>query len=238
MKAIKYIGFILFLCVAFDGHTQVWQDTLNKARKCYEDGKYKEALKYYKSLDTIAPKNVDLSQEKGQTAYRAGDFATATESFQRYADKQTDTKKKVRATLNTGSSQMKEKNFDGAIESFKTSLRLDPDNEKARQLLVEAKRLKKQQEEKEQKEKQDQDKKSGSGKDQNQDKNQNNQNNQNSQNQKDSKDQKSQDAKSGQLQDKQTERKLDELSRQEQGTKRRLEGGKGKKGGKTARKDW
>lgn len=232
MKGLKYIAFMFLLGLVGSVNAQPWQDSLNQARKLYNAGKYKEALKYYKSADSLAPKDLNLQQEKGQTAYKAGDYATAAKSFQQLADKQTNTKKKIAATNNAGSSYMKNKDYSNAIDSFKNTLRLDPENEKARQLLAEAKRLKKQEEQQKKKNQQQKEQQENNQKDQpkNPDQKKDGQEN--------AKDQKNQSAQNGQLQDKQTERKLDELTRQEMGTKRRVEGQKGKKGGKTARKDW
>jgi Ca-activated chloride channel family protein len=64
---------------------------------------------------------------------------------------------------------------------------------------------------------------------------QNNQDNQDNQNKPNKEQQQSNQSK---LQDKETERKLDELSKQEQAIKKRLNGSKGKKNGQQSTKDW
>lgn len=229
---------IISCVLTFNSFGQEWKDTLNEARRLYKKGNYKEALKYYKRAERLAPNDVDLSQEIGQTAYRANDFGTAAENFERQANTAETKQKEVSARTSLGESRMKQQDFQSAVDTYKQILRLDPDNEKARQRLVEAKRLLEQQK-KEQQNKQDKE---------NKDNQNNNQNQQNQQNQeKDSKDkqqnqqnQKSQEQKSEQkkLQDKETERKLDEFSKQELNTKKRLDGSKGTTGGKRARKDW
>lgn len=235
-----YHRIILFL-VAFApsvGLSQNWQDTLNTARKAYNAGHYKEALKYYKSADKLAPNNVDLSSEKGQSAFKAGDFETAVESYKDATHTVKSKNQKVKAYTNLGNAQLKNKEFGAAVESLKEALRNDPSSEKARQLLAEAQRLKKKQEEeakKNEQKKQDEQKQQQGNKEQQQQK-QSGQSNQNQQNQ-DSKSQKS-DQQNGQLQDKQTDRKLDDLQRQEMMTKKRINGSKGKKGGSSAGKDW
>ena len=238
---MKTVLIIVSCVLTFTSFGQEWKDTLNEARKLYKKGNYKEALKYYKRAERLAPNDVDLSQEIGQTAYRANDFGTAAENFERLANNAPTKEKEISARASLGESRMKQQDFQGAIDAYKDVLRLDQDNEKARQRLVEAKRLLEQQK-KEQQNKQD--------KEQNQDKqNQQQNNNQNQQNQQNSKDkqqnqsqqnQQSQQQKSEQkkLQDKETERKLDEFSKQELNTKKRLDGSKGTTGGKRARKDW
>jgi tetratricopeptide (TPR) repeat protein len=196
---------------------QNWKDTLNQARKYYEQGKYKEALKYYKSAEQIAPKDVDLSIEKGQTAYKAGDYKTAAESFERKANSTTNMGQQQKMRSNLGESHMKQQNYQGAVEAFKEVLRHDSNNEKARQRLMEAQRLLKQQQQQQQQQQQ------------------NNQDNQDNQNKPNKEQQQSNQSK---LQDKETERKLDELSKQEQAIKKRLNGSKGKKNGQQSTKDW
>ena len=78
---------LTLLCfLTFNSFGQEWKDTLNEARRLYKKGNYKEALKYYKRAERLAPNDVDLSQEIGQTAYRANDFETAAENFERQAN--------------------------------------------------------------------------------------------------------------------------------------------------------
>lgn len=246
MKAVA----ILLLCFsAFSSFGQDWKEQLNEARKLYKKGNYKEALKYYKRADRLAPNDVDLSQEIGQTAYRADDFKTASEQFERQADKSETKEKEVRARTSLGESRMKQQDYESAIDAYKDVLRLDSDNEQARQRLVEAKRLLEQKNKKNNKPEQGKDNKDNKNQDQKKnDPGQNGQ--QDPKNQKDKKDQgqpkddqqnqSRQDQKGEQkkLQNKETERKLDEFSKQEQSTKKRLDGSKGTTGGKKARKDW
>jgi Ca-activated chloride channel homolog len=264
---MKSIVLLVVFAAAFAQNpawSQPWRDTLNRARSLYKNGKFEEALKYYKSAERLAPNDVDLSEEKGQSAYRAGDYSEAERSFRTAAGRQTDKKRKVAAYNNLGNSQLRQKNYGGAENAFKDALRIDPSNEKARQLLGEAKRLKKEEEEKQKKQQQQQ-----QNNQQNQENNQNGQqqqqngnqqqNNQQSQspNQQDRKNQQQQNqsgqqsgnkdsrdqqggssGKEQKLADKQTERKLDELMRQEMDAKKRLDGSKGNSNGKKAKKDW
>lgn len=240
---------IIACILAFNSFGQDWKEPLNEARRLYKKGNYKEALKYYKRAERLAPNDVDLSQEIGQTAYRANDFGTAAENFERQANNAETKEKEIKARTSLGESRMKQQDFQSAVDTYKKILRLDPDNEKARQRLVEAKRLLEQQK-KQQQQQQDKENKEQNNDKQNQQNNNQNQQNQDNKDQKnDSKDnqqnqnqqnQKSQQQKSEEkkLQDKETERKLDEFSKQELNTKKRLDGSKGTTGGKTARKDW
>lgn len=231
MKIMLNIA-VVFLC--FQCFSQDWESELNQARKLYKSGKYQEALKYYKSAEKLAPKDVDLSEEKGQTAYRAGDFKTASECYERQVNNTKSASDQQRAKTNLGESRMKAQDYQGAVAVYKDILRNNASNEKARQRLMEAQRLLKQQ----QQSQQDQKNQQNQQQQQNQEKkNEQNQANQNQQNQQK---ESPQQQTSGQqkLQDKETERKLDELSKQELNTKKRLDGSKGTSSGNKARKDW
>lgn len=234
-------------------YSQEWQDSLNQARRLYKQGNFKESLRTYKNSERIAPADADFSEEMGQTAYKAGDYKAAEENYERMAQRAKTNKDKQRAYSNLGEARMHTKNYAGAAESYKQVLRMDPGNEKARQGLMEAQRLDRLQQKQNQKnQQQDQPSKENQNQQQNQqqNQNQNQQQNQgqsqnNAQNQKDQQQQQNQNNNTSQnnapqkkLADKQTERKLDELSRQEAGTKKRLDGSKGKSSGKSARKDW
>lgn len=250
----KLLVLIVLFVVPNMVFSQDWKDSLNVARKFYKEGKYKEALKYYKSADKLKPNSVDLSQEMAQAEYRANEYENASKNYEKVAENSKNSKQKASVMTNSGTAKMKTKDYAAAEENFKQALRLDPSNEKARQQLVEARKARKKQEE-EQKNQQ-QKKQQNQPQDQKDQGNQQNQGGQqnkqgNSQNQqkgqqkpqdgqgdKNQKDQngKGQNGKS-KLGDKQTDRKLDELTRQEMGTKRRIEGSKGNGSG-TAKKNW
>jgi len=238
---------LLAVSISAAAFSQEWKDSLDHARSLYKKGKYNEALKYYKSAEQLAPKGVDLSEEKGQSAYRAANYAEAEQAF-RQATKQKDVKRKSAAYNNLGSARLKQQNFEGAQEAFKEALRLDPANEKARQNLAEAKRIQKEEEKKKQDEQNKQNQNQGQ---------QPQQNNGQPNGQPKPGDQQPKDGQGkpkpqpgqgdGQpkpgteqrkLEDKQTDRKLDDLMRQEMDTKKRLDGSKGTSNGKPAKKDW
>lgn len=250
MKLKTLLLLSLFFCFTVNGFSQNIQDTINAARRASNAGQYKKALKYYKSAERFKSKEVDLSQEMGQTAYKAGDFETAERCFDDLAAKSRTSKERSTHLTDGGISTMKSENYSGAEEKFKEALRNDPSNEKARQLYMEAKRLKKQKEDQEKKDQNKKDEKSDENKDQNKPKD-GNQNPKDGKNDKDGKNnkqdkssregdsqQKSKQSGDGSLEDKQTERKLDDLSKQEMDAKRRMNGTYGSQQGKKASKDW
>jgi Ca-activated chloride channel homolog len=250
MRLVQLI--IVLFCFSFSASSQnEWKDSLNVARKLYNQGKFKEALKYYKSADKLKPNDVDLSQEMAQAEYHAEEFEKAAKDYEQAASSAKTNKQKSSVLTNSGSAKMKQKDFAGAEDNFKEALRQNPNNEKARQQLVEAKRARKKQEEEQNKQNQkkpdpgQEDPKEGDEQNKGQNQQQKNQGNQqknqgkskpgDQQNQGDKQNENKSDK--GKLGDKQTDRKLDELTRQEMGTKRRIEGSKGNGSG-TAKKNW
>lgn len=242
-KLLITIVLILFGSIG-QAVAQDFIDTLNAARKASNDGYYRKALKYYKSAEGIKPKEVDLSQEMGQTAYKAGDFETAERCFDQLADNAKSGKQRSKHLTDSGISSMGGQNYQSAEDKFKDALRNDPSNEKARQLLMEAKRMRKQQEEEEQKKKdQEGDDESNPSDDNKQPNNGKNKGGDKKDGQNGKGDQKDPSKGDGQpqestLEDRQTERRLDELMKQEADAKRRMNGNNGSNPSKKADKDW
>lgn len=215
-------------------HAQSWEDSLQKGKQLYKEGKYPQAYATLLEAQKIAPEGVDLSKDIGNAAYRTGDYKTAKSAFKSAAANEESEMKRAEKWHNVGNSQMKEKDYAGAVESYKNALRVDPSNDKTRYNLAEAKRrLKKQQEEQkkenqENQENQDQNqnqKQNQQNQDQNgqsDDQKENNQNQQNQQNQ-NSGDQSAQES-SQKLSNKKTDRMLEELLKKEMETKRKVRG--------------
>lgn len=143
MKVVLFIAFILSTGLSF---SQEWRDSLEVARREYKNENYEEALKYYKSAQSKAPDNIDLSDEIGQSAYKSGDYATAEKIYQQNGGNKTTNKTKAENYHNIGNSRMRSENYQGAVDAYKDALRLNPKDEQTRYNLSEAQRkLKKKQ---------------------------------------------------------------------------------------------
>lgn len=210
---------------------QSWEDSLQKGKKLYKEGKYPQAYETLLEAQKIAPEGVDLSKDIGNAAYRSGDYKTAKSAFKSAAAAEESDMNRAQKWHNVGNSEMKEKDYAGAVESYKNALRADPSNDKTRYNLAEAKRRLKKQQEQEQKENQDQNQSQDQqqGQDnqkqdsQNGDQNENNQDQQNQNNSQNSGDQSS-EANSQKLSNKKTDRMLEELLKKEMETKRKVRG--------------
>lgn len=245
---------------AYFSFSQEWRDSLDVARRAYQKKDYKKALQYYESAQRKAPENIDLSDEIGQSAYRSGDYNRAQKVYEQNAESKQSKKRKADNLHNIGNAQLKQKNYQAAIESYKESLRNNPDSDETRYNLSKALReLKKQQNQQQQNngsgnsdENQNQGDQQGN---QQQDGDQKKQNNGqpkqdqqgDPQNPKDKpKDQqkkgssqgkKNNSQQQGQLGDKNVDKILDELMKREAETKRRMYGSRGGYAPKSG-KDW
>lgn len=251
---MKLVLNIVFILIAASSFGQEWRDSLSIARQAYEDGEFPKAVKYYESAQKKAPDNIDLSDEIAQSAYKAREFEKAEKIYQQNAGSKNSSVDKAANDHNIGNSRMKRKDYQGAIEAYKNSLRNNPNDDKTRYNLSEAiRQLKNQQEQnknnqneqpKDQnqsdQEKQDQKDQEGGKQEGNQgEKKPGDQQNDQNGKPKDSNRNEGQggDSKS-KLPNKTADRMLDKLMKEEAETKRKLNGGQGKNTTPKSGKDW
>lgn len=228
-------------------NAQEWRDSLNVARNAYKKGDFQKALKYYKSAQKKAPKEIDLSDEMGQSAYKLREFQKAEKIYNQSSSKLNKKKKSI-AYHNIGNTKMQQKNYQGAIDSYKEALKNNPNDEETRYNLSEAiRRLKDQQKKNDSKQNQNKNKDNKDNK-----KNQNNKNDQDQNNSNSSKNQNKQQNQSknqnnsknnsaqnkSNLPNKSVDRLLDKLAKQEAETKKRANSKKGENLGTVSGKDW
>lgn len=256
MKQFIVLFLVSFSTVTFAQVDDSWRDSLIVARKAYEKKDYAKALKYYESAQKKAPDNIDLSDEMGQTAYRMREFERAEKIYQQGSNSKKSKKERADAMHNLGNAQMKQKNYQGAVDSYKEALRNNPKDNQTRYNLSEAiRKIKEEQENppppppkqnqqnQNQNQQQNQSGTSQQNKSQKQGQNQQGQGNKskgNSQNQsgQGGSEQGGESPSKGKLSNQMVERALDDIAKKEAETKRRLRGttsgGKSSKSGK----DW
>ena len=215
---MKSIIVVLFTVFAFQGFAQQWVDSLKVARTAYKNKEYDKANRYYRSAQNLAPKDVDLSEEIAQSTYRSRDFDNAEKVYQQAASDKKDKLEKAKMQHNLGNTRMKKKDYSGAIEAYKDALRNNPNDQETQYNLSEAIRQKKQQEDKKNKQQ------NQNGKNPSQ--NQNNSGSNNSNNSGGGSTSSKNDKKSsGSLPNKQADKLLDNLTKQEANTRRRISSG-------------
>jgi tetratricopeptide (TPR) repeat protein len=215
---MKSIIVVLFTVFAFQGFAQQWVDSLKVARTAYKNKEYDKANRYYRSAQNLAPKDVDLSEEIAQSTYRSRDFENAEKVYQQAASEKKDKLEKAKMQHNLGNTRMKKKDYSGAIEAYKDALRNNPNDEETQYNLSEAIRQKKQQEDK----KNNQQNQNGKNPSQNQNNSGSNNSNNSGVGSTSSKNDKK---SSGSLPNKQADKLLDNLTKQEANTRRRISSG-------------
>lgn len=139
MKSAFLIFLLLFSSsMSFGQDEDAWRDSLKVARKAYESKDYSEALKHYESAQKIAPDDIDFSDEMAQSAYKARDFERAEKIYQQGSSTKMSKRDRGDAMHNMGNSQMRQENYEGAIESYKEALRNNPNDEETRYNLSKA----------------------------------------------------------------------------------------------------
>ncbi|WP_165779223.1 tetratricopeptide repeat protein [Brumimicrobium salinarum] len=229
------LPFIMLSSLLF---SQDWKEELRLGKKFYVQGDYEAAYQKFLNAQKLAPVEIDLSQDIGNAAYRNKNYEMAEKAFSAAAESTEDVELQTKQVYNIGNSQMQNKDYASAIESYKDVLRKNPNDKAARYNLAQAQRKLKQ--EKKQQEK-NQDKSSNDNQDQpsdQQNKNQEgNQNDKEHQDQNQSKNDQTQSDNSGgqdqnnsggnheaKLTERKTERMLEDLLRQEIKTKKKIRG--------------
>jgi tetratricopeptide (TPR) repeat protein len=224
---MRFIIHIVFVFFCFTSLSQEWRDSLDVARAAYKSKDYTKAMRYYESAQKKAPESINLSDEIAQSAYKAREFEKAEKVYQQNSTNKTSDIEKAENYHNLGNSKMKQKDFQGAIDSYKESLRRNPSDDNTRYNLSEAMRQLKDQQKNDQNSQQDQ-------QDQQSKQNEQNNQNQNKNNTQNNEDQNS----GGQLKNKTVDRMLDKLMKQEAETKRKVTGSNGENNHPQSGKDW
>jgi len=215
---MKSIIIILFTVFAFQGFAQQWVDSLKVARSAYKNKEYDKAIRYYRSAQNLAPKYVDLSEEIAQSTYRSRDFDNAEKVYQQAASAKKEKIEKSKMQHNLGNTRIKKKDYSGAIEAYKDALRNNPNDQETQYNLSEAIRQKKQEEEKKNKQQNQKGNNPPQNKGNNSSNNSNNSGGSSSAAKKENK-------SSGSLPNKQADKMLDNLTRKEADTRRRISNG-------------
>jgi Ca-activated chloride channel family protein len=234
MKIVTYIFFLFAFSQPVFG--QEWRDVLREARQACVNHEYEKSYKKYRSAQKLAPKQIDLSDEIGHAAYRAGKYKDAENIFSNSSSNKGNATQKGNVQRQIGDSKMQQRKYEEAAESYKESLRNNPQDSKSRYNLTQA--LKKAKEQQQQKQSQQNQAKNNSKK--NGKPNQPNKNQSQPQSKSPSNSEKKQgESKPVNLSDKKTERTLDELVKKEMETKKKFDGVKGSGTGvKRTGKDW
>lgn len=241
---------IISLISASIAHTQskeqkVDEKAANKAiyygNGFYKKGDFKSAITEYEKALVHNPLNPRAAFNRGNAYYRDTTWASARTSYQTVTNNTAAPKAtKANSFHNIGNTFLEENKYQEAIEAYKSSLRLQPNNYATKYNLAYAQQKLKQQQENQDKDK-DKDKEKEQDKDKDKDNNKDNKDNKDQkddQQKDDQKDKKDEDkpADKQPMKQKEMEAKLNALNQQEKKIQERKNGEKGYI--QSQQKDW
>jgi len=221
---------LLFLLISNLVISQNWKDSARLGFEAYKRQDFKTAKNYFLAAQSIAPEHVDFTKNIATSAYKANDFQTASQAFERVFSNELPTSKKQALKYhNLGNTAYQSSNYTQAIDYYKRSLRI-LDNDDTRFNLALAKRkLKEQQDssEEQQDEKQNDQNKQNNESSSHSDEQKESQNNENKPqenegNNENQKQNSKQEEVEQQLSQQRIDRVLDELTKKELETQQRV----------------
>lgn len=156
MKALNTIS-LLFLPFALKA--QKVNTLVSKGNEFYKTGDFKQAQTEYEKAIQKDQKNTTAQFNAGNALQKQGNFADASKMFQSVVENSTDASLQSKSSYNKGVAEVKQKQLQEAVNSFKESLRRNSVDEEARENLQKAlNELKKQNKDKPKDDKQKKDK--------------------------------------------------------------------------------
>jgi Ca-activated chloride channel family protein len=118
--------------------SNIAEDHIRQGNELYRAEKYEEATAEYQSALNADPSNLIAKSNLGNALYKSGKQDEAIKTFGELAALNTDSKQKSEAFYNKGAIQSRLKKLEESIETYKSSLRSNPDNKEARENLQKA----------------------------------------------------------------------------------------------------
>ena len=144
----------------FTGFLETSQGTVKKGNENFQNKKYQSAMEDYRKVQVKNPDNPEVLYDLGTTLYKVDAFQESAQDLETASKTTQDPQLKARALYNKGNVQYRLGNFEGAIDSYKKALELDPNDKDAKYNLEFLQKQKKKIDKKDQQQKkQDQKKK-------------------------------------------------------------------------------
>lgn len=159
MRKLKYIlsALLLLGCSLGVSAQKMERKSVRQGNKFYEKQKFTEAEIAYRKALEVNPKSKVGSYNLGNALYKQNKGKEALEQYQLSLSQETNPMIKAAILHNAGNTFMQAKDYGKAVDSYKSSLRFNPnDNETRYNLAMAQALLKKQQNQNKDKNKQDQ----------------------------------------------------------------------------------
>jgi len=215
MKKFQYIAAAFFLLFSLSMQAQKMErQSVRQGNKLYEQKKFTKAEIAYRQALEVNPNSTFASYNLGNALYKQEKGKEALELYQKSLSREVDPMKKSAILHNSGNVFMQTKEYEKAVDSYKTSMRLNPNDNETRYNLAMAQALLKKQQQQNKDNKKDQKKDQ-----QQQQKQQQQQDQQNKQNQQKQEQQKQQQE---QVSKEKAKQMLDALSQDEKDTQEKV----------------
>jgi tetratricopeptide (TPR) repeat protein len=156
MRALKLTILLSLLPLALVAAKQPERKDIRLGNKEYKKQSYGEAELSYRRAMEKAPASANAKYNLGNALYKQVDTTMQPEEakqqmeqvhklYENAAETYTDDNQKAAAHYNEGNAYLREQNWQAAIDSYKKSLRLNPDDMEAKQNLVFAQAMNNQQ---------------------------------------------------------------------------------------------
>ncbi len=168
-RCLKYMLVALLMSVSTTAYAQMYPERqhVRKGNSLYESQRMEEAQRSYRNALQLDSLSVEGTFNLGDAQFAMGDFVTAENTFKNLLEnKRLTDEQKAKTYYNLGNSLFQQQKLQEALDSYKSSLKLNPQDMEAKFNYAYTKKLLEQQNE---------------DQNQQQQQNQNNQNNQNQQ---------------------------------------------------------
>ena len=141
-KALHILLVMLFVATGAAAQRMPERAQVRKGTREYHKGNYEEAIKRYGTALTLAPGQFEATYDLGNALYKAEMYDRAEQTMmQAAADTLRSDAERAEAWYNLGNARFKQQKYQEALESYRQSLRLNPDDMEAKYNYAYTKRL-------------------------------------------------------------------------------------------------
>ena len=150
MKKPTVAALLLFFTLPTFAQQKQVQQQVRKGNEAYRKQDYDKAAKDYETVLKTNAGNNAATFNLGNSRFRTGKYDEAAKQYDALSNNTNDKKLQARGLYNKGLANIKQQKLPEAIDNFKQSLRLNPDDEATRENLQKALNQKKQQDQQQQ----------------------------------------------------------------------------------------
>lgn len=137
-KHFKSFPVILLLCLSFPAFAQTADNIVQEGNKAYQKAEYKNAEELYKEALSRDGNNLAAKFNLGNALLKQNNIIDAAKYYAEVSEDATEAGFKAKALYNKGLTMVKYQKLPEAIEAFKQSLLLAPDDNDTRENLQKA----------------------------------------------------------------------------------------------------